>query len=161
LLREVLDLPATEVAEALETTVAAVNRLLVDKYVAAFERADVAALRALSTEDAVLEMAPLAIWLRGRDDYARFVEHAFEMRGRDWRVCVTAANGQLAFGAYVATEAGATPSTRCRCSTSLRAASHTTWSFKIRSSSSASGSPPFSSSLERFLCGCAATAIPP
>jgi RNA polymerase sigma-70 factor (ECF subfamily) len=130
LLREVLELPATEVAEALETTVAAVNsglqraraqlsearigaedvlepsaperRALVERYVTAFERGDVAALRQLLTEDAVLEMPPLAIWLRGRDDYARFVERIFEMRGRDWRVRATASNGQLAFGAYAA-----------------------------------------------------------
>ncbi len=134
LLREVLDLPASEVAEALETTVAAVNsglqrarvqlsqagvgpddvleptdperRALVEKYVTAFERADVGALRALLTEDAILEMPPFAIWLRGRDDYARFVERVFEMRGRDWRVIGTAANGQLAFAAYAGTAAG-------------------------------------------------------
>lgn len=135
LLRDVLDLSAAEVAEALETTVAAVNsglqraraqlqsaqvgpddvleptaperRALVARYVAAFERADVAALRELLAEDALLEMPPLAIWLRGRDDYARFVERIFQMRGRDWRVVLTAANGQLAFGAYVASGGGA------------------------------------------------------
>lgn len=135
LLREVFDLSASEVAEALETTVAAVNsglqraraeltraaitpddvlelaapeqRRLVEKYVSAFERADVAALRALLSDDAVLEMPPLAIWLRGRDDYARFVQRVFEQRGQDWRVVLTAANGQLAFAAYVASGGGA------------------------------------------------------
>ena len=134
LLREVLELPAAEVAEALETTVAAVNsglqraraqlneaqvssddvlepsaperRALVEKYVAAFQRADIDALRALLTEDALLEMPPLAIWLRGRVDYARFIERVFETRGRDWRTVVTAANGQLAFAAYVASGNG-------------------------------------------------------
>jgi RNA polymerase sigma-70 factor (ECF subfamily) len=35
----------------------------------------------LPTEDAVLEMPPLAIWIRGRDDYALFVERVFQMRG--------------------------------------------------------------------------------
>ena len=135
LLREVFDLPAAEVAETLDTTVAAVNsglqrarsqmasaqlgpdevleptaperRALVDKYIAAFERADVAALRELLAEDAILEMPPLAIWLRGRDDYARFLERVFAMRGHDWRVALTAANGQLAFGAYAASGDGA------------------------------------------------------
>lgn len=135
LLREVFDLPAAEVAETLDTTVAAVNsglqraraqltsaqlgpdevleptaperRALVDKYIAAFERADVAALRELLAEDAILEMPPLSIWLRGRDDYARFLERVFEMRGRDWRVALTAANGQLAFGAYATSGDGA------------------------------------------------------
>lgn len=135
LLREVFDVSAAEVAETLDTTVAAVNsglqraraqltsaqlgpdevlepsaperRALVDKYIAAFERADVAALRELLAEDAILEMPPLSIWLRGRDDYARFLERIFEMRGRDWRVALTAANGQLAFGAYAASGDGA------------------------------------------------------
>jgi RNA polymerase sigma-70 factor (ECF subfamily) len=135
LLREVLDLPASEVAEALDTTVAAVNsglqraraqlnsaealtesvlepdaperRILVDRYVEAFERADIAALRALLTDEAILEMPPLSIWLRGREDYARFVQRVFDMRGRDWRVSLTAANGQLAFAAYAASGDGA------------------------------------------------------
>jgi RNA polymerase sigma-70 factor (ECF subfamily) len=134
LLREVLDLPASEVAEALDTTVAAVNsglqraraqlssaevltesvlepsaperRMLVDRYVEAFERADVAALQALLTDEAILEMPPLSIWLRGRADYARFVQRVFDMRGRDWRVSLTAANGQPAFAAYAASGDG-------------------------------------------------------
>jgi RNA polymerase sigma-70 factor, ECF subfamily len=127
-LRDVLDLSAAEVAEVLGTTVAAVNsglqraraqlaqadigpeevlepddperRAIVARYVAAFERADVTALRALLVEEAILEMPPFAIWLRGRQDYARFVERVFEMRGRDWRTQLTAANGQPAFAAY-------------------------------------------------------------
>ncbi len=134
MLREVLELSASEVAEALETTVAAVNsglqraraqlsqagvglddvvepsdperRALVARYVAAFERADVAALRALLTEEAILEMPPFSIWLRGRDDYGRFIERVFELRGRDWRAVPVAANGQLGFAAYVGTGTG-------------------------------------------------------
>jgi RNA polymerase sigma-70 factor (ECF subfamily) len=135
ILREVLELPATEVAEELGATVAAVNsglqrararvaeagttadevmepaeashRALVDRYVAAFERGDVDTLRALLAEDAILEMPPFSIWLRGRDDYARFVARVFEMRGRDWRTVRTTANGQPAFAAYVRVEGGA------------------------------------------------------
>lgn len=132
LLREALDLSAAEVAEALDTTVAAVNsglqraraqldaahaepddivppsdphaRAMIEKYVAAFERADVAALRHLLTDDAILEMPPLSIWLRGKADYGRFIERVFESRGRDWRTTMTAANGQLAFAAYAANQ---------------------------------------------------------
>jgi RNA polymerase sigma-70 factor (ECF subfamily) len=135
LLRDILDLPARDVAEALETSVAAVNsglqraraqldaarigpddilepgaperRAIVDRFVAAFERADIVTLRALLTEDALLEMPPLSLWLRGRDDYARFMERIFEIRGRDWRAAITAANGQLGFAAYVANGDGA------------------------------------------------------
>lgn len=51
-------------------------------------------------------MPPLAIRLHGRDDYARFIERVFQMRGTDWRVVLTAANGQLAFGAYAASGNG-------------------------------------------------------
>ena len=98
-----LDLPASEVAEALDTTVAAVKCGLqrarssarrasrrttsssraipiVERYVAAFERADVAALRALLTPGVVVAPA--------------------DMRGRDWRALRVAAKGQLAFAAY-------------------------------------------------------------
>lgn len=129
LLRDVLGRPAAEVAETLATTPAAVNsglqrararlgavavreeqvaepadpdrRALVDRYVAAFERADVDALTRLLTADAVLEMPPVLNWYVGRERYGRFIARAFAMRGTDWRMLPTAANGQPALAAYV------------------------------------------------------------
>jgi RNA polymerase sigma-70 factor (ECF subfamily) len=131
-LREVLEFSAAEVAEMLDATPQAVNSALqrarrrlgeapavdgpssdevdalVDRYVDAFERADVRALVALLTADAVLEMPPVPLWFRGRDLYGGFMSLVFERRGADWRVERTSANGQPALlasvrvdGAYV------------------------------------------------------------
>jgi RNA polymerase sigma-70 factor, ECF subfamily len=129
ILRDVLDWPAADVAEALGTTQAAVNsalqrararlaesgvgedqvdepsdpadRDLIDRYVAAFETADLAALNRLLTDDAILEMPPMLNWFAGRDAYGRFIARVFATRGTDWRMHRTAANGQPALAAYV------------------------------------------------------------
>ncbi|HWI02126.1 MAG TPA: sigma-70 family RNA polymerase sigma factor [Propionibacteriaceae bacterium] len=134
-LRDVLDRSAAEVAGALDTTPAAVNsalqrararleevgvgedqidepsdpghRALIDQYVTAFENADVAALERLLTDDAVLEMPPVLNWFVGREAYGRFVTHLFAMRGSDWRMISTAANGQPAVAAYLRGQDGA------------------------------------------------------
>ncbi|SCL39055.1 RNA polymerase, sigma subunit, ECF family [Micromonospora rhizosphaerae] len=139
ILRDVLDWSAAEVAQTLATTPAAVNsglqrararlgalavreeqvaepadpdrRALVDRYVAAFERADVAALTRLLAEDAVLEMPPVLNWYVGRERYGRFMARVFAMRGSDWRILPTAANGQPALAAYVRDGDGYVPHT--------------------------------------------------
>jgi RNA polymerase sigma-70 factor (TIGR02960 family) len=126
-LREVLGFTAAEVAEQLGTTVAAVNsalqraraalagaggpdvvrepddpgvRAVVQRYVRAFEAADVPALVRLLAEDAILEMPPVALWYRGSTDYGRFLERVFRMRGTGWAVRELSANGQPALAAY-------------------------------------------------------------
>jgi RNA polymerase sigma-70 factor (ECF subfamily) len=127
ILREVLGWPAAEVAEQLDLSVPAVNsalqrararleaadltedeicepaqaRAVVDRYVTAFERADLAGLKRLLSADAVLEMPPYLNWLAGAEDYTRFIARAFAMRGTDWRLRPAAANGQPAVAAYV------------------------------------------------------------
>jgi RNA polymerase sigma-70 factor, ECF subfamily len=78
---------------------AAVGRL-VDRYVRAFEAADVGALVRLLTADAVLEMPPVPLWYRGRADYGAFIARVFALRGTDWRMIRTAANTQPAVAAY-------------------------------------------------------------
>ena len=114
-LRDVLEFSAAEVAAQLDTSVAAVNSALqraraaarrsraatrtrcsepddpavrrsVDRYVRAFEAADVDALVALLTDDAVLEMPPVPLWYGGRVDYGRFIARVFAMRGTGWRM---------------------------------------------------------------------------
>jgi RNA polymerase sigma-70 factor (ECF subfamily) len=92
LLVEVLGWSAAEVAESLETSVAAVNsalqraratldsrnirpaaplsqsqQRLLDRYLEAFERYDVDELVSLLREDATFSMPPYALWLRGPD----------------------------------------------------------------------------------------------
>ncbi|MCT9010622.1 sigma-70 family RNA polymerase sigma factor [Streptomyces rhizosphaerihabitans] len=129
ILRDVLAWPATEVAEALGTSTASVNsalqrararlgeasltedevteppdheqRAVIDRYLRAFEDADLDALRILLTEDVVLEMPPVLNWYVGPDAYVAFIARVFAMRGTDWRLRSTSANGQPALAAYV------------------------------------------------------------
>jgi RNA polymerase sigma-70 factor (ECF subfamily) len=132
ILRDVLEFSAAEVAGFLDTTPAAVNSALqraraglgglsadevpepddraveavLDAYVRAFERADVAGLVELLTEDVVMEMPPVPLWFRGPDGYGRFLERLFAMRGPDWRMTRASANGQPALVAYCRDDAG-------------------------------------------------------
>ncbi|MFF7443786.1 sigma-70 family RNA polymerase sigma factor [Streptomyces sp. NPDC008122] len=126
-LREVLEFSAAEVAEQLGTTSAAVNsalqrarsalasagaaeqvvepedpqtRAVIQRYVRAFEAADVPALVRLLTDDAVLEMPPVPLWYAGRRDYGLFMERVFAMRGVGWAATPVTANGQPALAAY-------------------------------------------------------------
>jgi RNA polymerase sigma-70 factor (ECF subfamily) len=126
-LREVLDFSAAEVADQLETTTAAVNsalqraraaladvgdmgevtepddpevRAVIQRYVRAFEAADVPALVRLLADEAVLEMPPVPLWYRGRRDYGLFMSRVFEMRGTGWGMRQLTANGQPALAAY-------------------------------------------------------------
>lgn len=98
LLTEVLGWSVAETAESLNTTPAAINSALqraratmaktpaqtqkpltaaqahlIDQYVAAFERYDVASMLDLFHEDATLSMPPFRLWLRGRDSMARWL----------------------------------------------------------------------------------------
>jgi RNA polymerase sigma-70 factor (ECF subfamily) len=127
ILREVLDVPAAEVADALGMTTAAVNsalqrararladvgvdpdagvdapheqRAVVERYVAAFERADVSALTALLADEVVLEMPPMWNWYVGPADYAGFMDRVYRTRGTDWRSVPLWANGEAGFAAY-------------------------------------------------------------
>ena len=53
-----------------------------------------------------MEMPPVPLWYRGRDDYAAFMRRVYAMNGEYWRVVRLGANGQPAFAAYVRAEAG-------------------------------------------------------
>jgi RNA polymerase sigma-70 factor (ECF subfamily) len=126
-LREVLEFSAAEVAAQLRTTVTAVNSALqrartavaplddepdvaepddpevqavIERYMRAFEAADVPGLVRLLSDDAVLEMPPVPLWYRGRRDYGLFMDRVFEMRGTGWGARLLTANGQPAFAAY-------------------------------------------------------------
>jgi RNA polymerase sigma-70 factor, ECF subfamily len=126
-LREVLEFSAAEVATQLAITVPAVNsalqraratvsdldnardvsepddpevRTVIERYMRAFEAADVPDLVRLLADDAVLEMPPVRLWYRGRRDYGLFMDRVFEMRGTDWRMRPLTANGQPALAAY-------------------------------------------------------------
>lgn len=128
-LREVLGYPAAETADLLDSSVASVNsalqrakatvsaaspresaidepsdaeiRAAVQRYVRAFEAADVKGLVGLLTHEVVLEMPPVPLWYRGRELYGRFMERVFELRGRTWRVVASSANSQPAMAVHV------------------------------------------------------------
>ena len=128
ILRDVVQFSAAEVAELLETTPTAVNsalqrararlaeispteesvvepddaklRDLLDRYCAAFENADLAALTELLQADVKLEMPPLPIWFTGRDAVTRFLAARAFTRAGDMVLVPTGANGQPAVAEY-------------------------------------------------------------
>ena len=126
-LREVLQFSAAEVAVQLDTSVAAVNsalqrarvaiadvgdigevaepddaevRAVIQRYLHAFESADVPALVRLLTDDAIMEMPPVPLWYQGRRDYGLFMDRVFGMWGPGWRMTQLTANRQPALAAY-------------------------------------------------------------
>jgi RNA polymerase sigma-70 factor (ECF subfamily) len=130
LLHDVLGWPVTDIAPLLRTTVAAVNsalqraratiekdvhgrppaqesapsdeqRAILERYVQAWERADVDGFAALLSEEAVLSMPPWQDWYRGRDAIRSFFVWTGRPGGHGpFRLLPTAANGQPAFAFY-------------------------------------------------------------
>jgi RNA polymerase sigma-70 factor (TIGR02960 family) len=130
ILRDVLRWPAAEVAALLDLSVAAVNsalqraharlpadsdalappseqrqRELLDRYVAAFQNADVDELVAVLTEDALFEMPPFLTWFRGGATIGAFLGPRMRAFGNT-PVVHTSANGQPAVALYPATADG-------------------------------------------------------
>jgi RNA polymerase sigma-70 factor (ECF subfamily) len=135
ILRDVLELPAAEVADLLGTTTTAVNsglrraraqlaqalpaedelaepaapdqQALLERFASAFENADVSALAELLREDVALEMPPLLTWFAGRQAVARFLASSpvFDVPGR-LRMVPVMANRQPAFAAYLREPSG-------------------------------------------------------
>jgi RNA polymerase sigma-70 factor (ECF subfamily) len=130
ILRDVLGWSAAEVAALLDLSVVAANsvlqrarsrlpadsdslvppsdqrqRELLDRYVAAFQNADVAGLVAVLTEDALFEMPPFITWFQGSAAIGAFLGPRMRAFGST-RVIRTSANGQLAVALYPATTGG-------------------------------------------------------
>ncbi len=126
ILRDVLRMSASETAALLDTSVASANSALqraratlesrdlsshpvepidhsqqelLDRYVEAFERYDIASFVALLHEDAAHSMPPYDMWLQGHTDIASFMlGPGAECRGS--RLLPAVANGMPAFGQY-------------------------------------------------------------
>lgn len=127
-LRDVLAWSAAEVAALLDMSVAAVksalqrararlaevapaadhiteltepeHRALLDRYIAAFQNADAAALERLLRQDATLEAPPLRTWYAGiRSCLPYMATHVLGSPGH-WRMLPASANGQPAVAAY-------------------------------------------------------------
>jgi RNA polymerase sigma-70 factor (ECF subfamily) len=126
LLTQVLSFSATEAAETLDMSVAAVNSALqraratldtrnpavvpralseeqtrlVARYVEAFERYDVGALKMLLHEEATHSMPPFDLWLRGRDSIAVWMAGAGIGCTGSRLIPVEACGGTPAFAQY-------------------------------------------------------------
>jgi RNA polymerase sigma-70 factor (ECF subfamily) len=133
ILRDVLHWRAAEVATLLETTTDSVNsslrraraalepidrdstpsepsddhRTLLAAYVDAFDRQDIDALVALLREDAIVEMPPFELWLRGVADIRDWLIAHDALR--DHRLIPVRANGAPAAAVYVPGAPGGPP----------------------------------------------------
>lgn len=129
ILRDVLRWSAAEVAQCLDTTVAAVNsalqrahaqmqqrnltadtvrpdltrdqEALLERYVEAFWRKDVDAIVAMLRADAVWEMPPFTGWYRGAATIGDLIGGQCPGGVEEMPMVRTAANGQPAFGLYM------------------------------------------------------------
>jgi RNA polymerase sigma-70 factor, ECF subfamily len=128
-LRDVLRWSAAETAEALDTTVAAVNSALqrahaqierarpttdsavaglddrqtqlLDEYVEAFWRKDIDRIVSLLTADATWEMPPFTGWYSGAATIGDLIDTRCPGGPQDMPMLATTANGQPAFGLYM------------------------------------------------------------
>ena len=133
-LRDVLRWSAAEVAEALDTTSAAVNsalqrahaqmatraltedtveerltpeqQRLLDRYTDAFWRKDIDSLVELLAAEAVWEMPPFTGWYVGAENIGRLIDSACPGGQYDMPMLATSANGQPAFGLYMRSRDG-------------------------------------------------------
>ena len=129
IMRDVLRWKASEVAEALDTTTAAVNSALqrahaqlkergltaetvhadltsaqqamLERYVDAFWRKDIDQIVRMLTQDAVWEMPPFTGWYLGADTIGRLIDGQCPGGTHDMPMIRTVANGQPAFGLYM------------------------------------------------------------
>jgi RNA polymerase sigma-70 factor (ECF subfamily) len=135
ILRDVLRWRASEVAQALETSEAAVNSALqrahaqlakagvtedtvvedltpdqhelLDRYVRAFWDKDITAIVSMLTHDAVWEMPPYTGWYTGDQAIGRLIDTQCPGGVHDMPMLATTANGQPAFGLYMRRPDGA------------------------------------------------------
>jgi RNA polymerase sigma-70 factor, ECF subfamily len=129
ILRDVLKWRASEVADALEMSTAAVNsvlqrahaqmekaqltvdsidtpvddehRELLDQYVEAFWEKDIDGIVALLKQDAIWEMPPYVGWYQGAENIGRLIDFQCPGERHDMRMLPTRANGQPAYGLYM------------------------------------------------------------
>jgi RNA polymerase sigma-70 factor (ECF subfamily) len=125
LLREVLQLRADEVADALEISVPAVKSLLqrarrrlddlepmhpapsvqdenrlLERYIRAFESSDIEAIRAVVRDDFSIEVLPSRTWFKGIATCLPYLERQALGAPGDWRMIPARANGQPAAVTY-------------------------------------------------------------
>jgi RNA polymerase sigma-70 factor (ECF subfamily) len=88
--------PAEEIAEPSDQRA----RLVLDRYLTAFEQSDMQAIERLLADDAVLEMTGTTTWFSGKATCVPFIAAQAIGQAGDWRMIPLLANGQLAAAAY-------------------------------------------------------------
>nr|WP_238535576.1 RNA polymerase subunit sigma-70 [Amycolatopsis mediterranei] len=143
LLREVLSWSAAEIADVLGISVPAVKsllqrarvrldeldpddrvpppgpeevRALLDRYIAAFEAEDTAALRAVIQDDFSLEAVPHPVWFKGVGVCLPFLERAFSARAAPPGCCPPAPTASPPRAATASTPRASGGPTGCGCS---------------------------------------------
>ncbi|MGY2701089.1 MULTISPECIES: sigma-70 family RNA polymerase sigma factor [unclassified Nocardioides] len=134
ILRDVLRWSAAEVAEALDTTSAAVNSALqrahaqlaergltedtvepdltpeqqrmLERYVDAFWRKDVDSIVGMLTAEATWDMPPFTSWFKGTESIHWLIANECPGGAHDMPMLPTQANGQPAYGLYMRTPSG-------------------------------------------------------
>jgi RNA polymerase sigma-70 factor, ECF subfamily len=134
ILRDVLRWSAAEVAEALDTSTAAVNsalqrahaqlaergltadtvepdltaaqQQLLERYVDAFWRKDIDSIVGMLTAEATWDMPPFTSWYRGAESIGWLIGTECPGGAHDMKMVATQANGQPAYGLYMRTPAG-------------------------------------------------------
>ena len=76
-------------------------REMVDRFVDAWERADVSSVVAMLAHDATITMPPRPTWYRGQAAVASFLRAVALAADKRWRLLPVNANGQPAFGEYL------------------------------------------------------------
>jgi RNA polymerase sigma-70 factor, ECF subfamily len=82
-------------------------REIVDRFMHAWEDADVERMRSLLTDDAVMAMPPWAEWFDGVDAVVDFLPRGPLRAGIRWKLVPIQANGQPAYAAYWTDDDGA------------------------------------------------------
>lgn len=134
IMRDVLRWTAAEVAEALDTTTAAVNSALqrahaqmaergltedtvcneltpaqeqlLERYVDAFWRKDIGSIVSLLTAEATWDMPPFTSWFKGAANIGWLIGNECPGGANDMPMLPTQANGQPAYGLYMRTPEG-------------------------------------------------------
>ncbi|MDF1604363.1 sigma-70 family RNA polymerase sigma factor [Nocardioides sp. YIM 152315] len=134
IMRDVLRWSASEVADALDTSTAAVNSALqrahaqfaergltedtvcneltpaqeqlLERYVDAFWRKDIGSIVSLLTAEATWDMPPFTTWFKGPESIGELIETHCPGGWNDMPMLRTSANGQPAYGLYMRTAAG-------------------------------------------------------
>jgi RNA polymerase sigma-70 factor, ECF subfamily len=74
---------------------------MVDRFVDAWERAEVSSVVAMLAHDATITMPPRPTWYGGQDAVASFLRAAALAADKRWRLLPVNANGQPAVGEYL------------------------------------------------------------